>query len=50
LAAWGIPDRKFYAAVGAVTALSTEFKVDLVDSNAVSPSLLKAILEEGVEI
>jgi len=30
LAAWGIPDDRFYAAVGAVTGLSKEFKVALV--------------------
>lgn len=34
LAAWGIPDEQFYAAVGAATGLTTDFKVDLVDAQA----------------
>jgi len=50
LAAWGIPDDRFYAAVGAVTGLSKEFKVDLVDAAACRDSLRKAIEDEGVEI
>ncbi len=34
LAVWDVPDDKFYAAVGAVTGLDTDFKVDLVDVKA----------------
>lgn len=50
LAAWGIPDDRFYAAVGAVTGLSAEFKVDLVDPAECRDSLRKAIESEGIEI
>src|SRR5574341_806158 len=31
LAAWGIPPERFYAAVAAVTGLSADIKIDLVD-------------------
>ncbi|WP_256258005.1 hypothetical protein [Neomoorella thermoacetica] len=30
LAAWGIPDDRFYAAVGAVTGVSEKFRVNLL--------------------
>lgn len=50
LAAWGIPDEKFYAAVGAVTGLTTEFKIDLVDAEECRMSLRKAIEDKGIEI
>lgn len=50
LAAWGIPDAKFYAAVGAVTGLTTEFKIDLVDAEECRMSLRKAIENKGIEI
>ncbi|WP_062284677.1 nucleotidyltransferase family protein [Neomoorella mulderi] len=43
LAAWGIPDDRFYAAVGAVTGLSEKFRVDLVDPEAYRDSLRRAI-------
>jgi predicted nucleotidyltransferase len=50
LAVWGIPDHHFYAAVGSVTGLSTEFKVDLVDAESCAGSLRRAVECEGVEI
>ena len=50
LAAWGIPDDCFYAAVGAVTGLSAEFKIDLVDPEDCRDSLRRAIESEGVEL
>ncbi|MCL5058305.1 MAG: nucleotidyltransferase domain-containing protein [Actinobacteria bacterium] len=50
LAAWDIPHDIFYAAVGAVTGLTTDFKVDLVDAKAYRDSLRKAIEAEGIEI
>jgi predicted nucleotidyltransferase len=50
LAVWGIPKERFFAAVAAVTALSTEFKIDLVDPEMCRPSLLKKITREGLEI
>lgn len=50
LAAWGVPDERFYQAVAAVTALSSTFKVDLVDPEACRPSLRQAIEREGIEL
>lgn len=50
LAAWGIPDERFYAAVGAVTGISEKFKVDLVDPEDCRASLRRAIESEGVEL
>lgn len=50
LAAWGIPDDRFYAAVGAVTGLSPEFKVDLVDPTVCRESLRRAAESEGIEV
>ncbi|MDI9476863.1 MAG: nucleotidyltransferase family protein [Natronincolaceae bacterium] len=50
LAVWGIPDKKFYAAVGAVTSLTTKFKIDLVDAMECRASLYKAIKNGGMEI
>lgn len=50
LATWSIPHDRFYAAVGAVTGLTTDFKVDLVDAKACRDSLRKAIEIEGIEI
>lgn len=50
IAAWGVPNDKFYAAVGAVTGLTTDFKVDLVDAGECRDSLRKAIEAEGIEI
>lgn len=50
LAAWGIPDERFYAAVGAVTGISKKFKVDLVDPEDCRPSLRRSIEREGVEL
>lgn len=50
LAAWGIPERRFYAAVGAVTALSSRFKIDLVDPADCRESLKETIEREGVEL
>jgi len=50
LSVWGIPDERFYAAVGAVTGLSAKFKVDLVDPADCRESLRRAIESEGIEI
>lgn len=43
LAAWGIPPEKFYAAVAAVTGLSGDFKVDLIDPDTCSQTLRRMI-------
>ena len=49
LAVWGIPQERFFAAVAAVTSISTEFKVDLVDPETCRSSLLDAIERDGIE-
>ncbi|GAW93080.1 nucleotidyl transferase domain-containing protein [Calderihabitans maritimus] len=50
LAAWGIPDDRFYSAVAAVTGMSEEFKIDLIDAETCGTSLRKSIEKEGVEL
>ena len=50
LAATGIPDEKFYAAVGAITSLITAFKVDLVDLDDCRDYMKKEIKKVGIEI
>jgi len=50
LAAWGIESDRFFQAVAVVTALSPEFKIDLVDPVACNPSLRAVIEAEGVEL
>jgi predicted nucleotidyltransferase len=50
LAVWGIPENRFYAAVGAVTGLTADLKIDLVDAMDCRESLSKAIGIEGIEI
>ena len=47
LAIWGIPAHQFYQAVAAVTGLSSEFKIDLVDAESCSTSLRRIIESEG---
>lgn len=49
LAVWGVPKERFFSAVAAVTALSTEFKVDLIDPETCRPSLSDAITQDGIE-
>ncbi|MBN1359622.1 MAG: nucleotidyltransferase domain-containing protein [Sedimentisphaerales bacterium] len=50
LAAWGLPPERFYAAVAAVTSLSTEIAVDLVDPDRCPAALRTVIEREGVEL
>ncbi|RPJ19039.1 MAG: nucleotidyltransferase domain-containing protein [Planctomycetaceae bacterium] len=50
LAAWGISPEAFFRAVAAVTGLSTEFKLDLVDPQDCRPALRRAIEREGVAV
>jgi len=50
LAVWGIPKERFFAAVAAITALSREFRMDLVDPEMCRPSLLDWITLDGIEI
>lgn len=47
LAAWGIPPDRFFAAVAAVTDLSTSFQIDLVDPEQCSSHLRKSIQRDG---
>lgn len=48
LAAWSIPPDRYYAAVAAVTGLSPEFKVDLIDPATCRPGLKEVIERDGV--
>jgi len=50
LAAWGIAPERFYAAVAAVTSLSTEIAVDLVDPEECPATLQTVIEREGIEL
>jgi predicted nucleotidyltransferase len=50
LAVWGLPENRFYAAVGAITCLTSNFKIDLVDATDCRESLKKSIELEGVEM
>ena len=50
LAAVGIPDKDFYAAVGALIGIITKFKIDLVDLEDCKRILKNTIEDEGVEI
>jgi uncharacterized protein len=50
LAVLGISHHLFYAAVAAVTGLSPEFKIDLVDLAACKPSLRTTIEHEGIDL
>lgn len=47
LAARGIPPRRFFEAVGLVTGLSAEFKIDLVDLETCPPAMAESIQENG---
>ena len=48
IAVWGIANDKFYQAVAAVTGMSTEFKIDLIDPKTCRPALPEAI-KKGVK-
>jgi predicted nucleotidyltransferase len=50
LAAWGIPPDVFFRAVAAVTGLSAEFRIDLVDPRDCRPALRQVIEREGVPV
>jgi hypothetical protein len=47
-AAWWIPDNRFYAAVEAVTGLSKDFKIDLVDAAACRILCVKPLKTKGL--
>lgn len=50
LAAWGIPADEFYRAVAAVTALPSEFDVDLVEPEGCLPGMRQAIERYGIDL
>jgi predicted nucleotidyltransferase len=50
LSASGIATDKYYAAVAAVSDLSSSTRIDLIDMESCRPSLRDAILKEGVEL
>jgi predicted nucleotidyltransferase len=50
LAVWGIPPTQFYRAVAAVTAISDEFEVDLIDGDTCLAPLRQTLEREAVTI
>ncbi len=50
IAAWGIPVDQFFRAVGALSGLSEEFKIDLVDPDRCRPQLHEEISREGEDL
>lgn len=50
LAAWGIPAERYFAAVAAVTGVSAEFKVDLVDPETCRSSVVDSIQTYGMDL
>lgn len=50
LAAWGIPSDQFYRAVAAVTGVSFDFEVDLVDPEDCRPAVRQFIEYEGIDL
>ena len=50
IAVWGIPYNNFFKAVAFAAGSSKKFKVDLVDAQDASDSLLDSIKRDGIEI
>ena len=50
LASWGIPAHRFFDAVAAVSAVSPDFRVELVDIENCRASIRKSIEREGIEL
>ena len=50
IAAWGIPLEQTFRAIGAIMDLDSALEINLVDVNTCTPSLLKAIEEEAVDL
>lgn len=50
LGEWGIPDDQYYLAVAAVTGLSAQYKIDLIDVESCRGTIKETILEQGVEL
>ena len=50
LAAWGIASDKFFSAVAAVTGLSPDFKIDLVEPDNCREAIRDSVEKHGIEI
>lgn len=50
LAAWGIAPDEFFSAVAAVTGLSPDFKIDLVEPDTCRKAIKSSIHKHGMEI
>jgi len=50
LAAWGIAPDIFFSAVAAVTGLSPDFKIDLVEPHTCREAMRNSIQRHGIEI
>jgi uncharacterized protein len=50
LAAWGIAPDRFFSAVAAVTGMSPDFKIDLVEPDTCRETVRTSIEEHGIEI
>jgi len=50
IAAWGIAPDQTFRAIGTVMDLDSSFKINLVDVNTCTPSLLKAIEKEAIDL
>jgi len=50
LAAWGIPADQFYRAVAAITGISQDFRVNLVDPEDCRLSVRRSIEREGIDL
>lgn len=50
LAAWGIPAAQFYRAVAAVTSLTPDFEVSLVDPESCRSAVRDSIEREGIDL
>jgi predicted nucleotidyltransferase len=50
IAAWGIPAEQTFRAIGAVMDLDPSLEINLVDVNTCTPSLLRAIEHEAVDV
>lgn len=50
IAAWGIPPEQTFRAIGTVLDLDPSIEINLVDVNTCTPSLLRAIEGEAVDL
>jgi predicted nucleotidyltransferase len=50
IAAWGIPPRDIFRAIGALLELDPTIAVNLAPAESCRPALLTAIAQEGVEL